>query len=155
MSRLEAIEIVLLGMWLGAALLVATVVAPAAFRVLPSRTLAGALVGQVLPVIFVAGLVTAVIALGLEARMTRVSMRLAVAAPFAAMIIGCTVAQFVIAPRIEAVRASIAGPVDSLPETDPRRVRFGQLHGVSVLWMGVAVLGAGVAVGRKLFTMSS
>lgn len=154
MTRLAAIEVVLLAMWLGAALLVAAVVAPAAFRVLPTRTLAGALVGQVLPVIFAAGLFIAIIALGLEARMTRYSLRLLVTAPLAAMIIGCGVAQFVIAPRIEAVRASIGGPVDALPETDPRRAQFGKLHGFSVLWMGVAVLGAGIAVGKKLFTMS-
>lgn len=155
MNRLAALELVLLAMWLGAALLVATVVAPAAFRVLPTRTLAGALVGQVVPVIFAAGLFIAIIALGLEARMTRDSLRLLVTTPLAAMIIGCSVAQFVIGPRIEAVRASIRGPVDSLPETDPRRVQFGKLHGFSVLWMGVAMLGAGVAVGKKLFTMSS
>ena len=150
MNRLAAIELVLLAMWLGAALLVATVLAPAAFRVLPTRTLAGALVGQVLPVIFAAGLFLAIIAIGLEARMTRYSLRLLVTAPFAAMIIGCSVAQFVIAPRIETVRASIGGPVDTLPETDPRRVRFGKLHGYSVLWMGVAMLGAVAAIGTKL-----
>jgi uncharacterized membrane protein len=34
-----------LAAWIGAALLVATVVAPAAFAVLPSRALAGAVVG--------------------------------------------------------------------------------------------------------------
>lgn len=150
MNRLAAIEVVLLAMWLGAAVLVATVVAPAAFRMLPTRTVAGALVGQVLPVIFVAGLFIAIIALGLEARMTSHSLRLLVTAPLAAMIIGCSVAQFVIAPRIEAVRAGIGGPVDSLPAMDPRRVQFGKLHGFSVLWMGVAILGAVAAIGTTL-----
>src|SRR4029077_12340066 len=50
-------ETVLLAVWIGAALLFALVVAPAAFAVLPTRTLAGALVGRVLPVIFYAGVV--------------------------------------------------------------------------------------------------
>jgi hypothetical protein len=34
-------------------------------------------------------------------------------------------------------------------------VQFGKLHGFSVLWMGVAMLGASWAIVRKLFTMSS
>src|SRR2546430_17499154 len=50
-------ETLLLAVWIGAALLFALVVAPAAFAVLPSRILAGALVGRVLPVIFYAGVV--------------------------------------------------------------------------------------------------
>src|SRR2546430_1569733 len=48
-------ETLLLAVWIGAALLFALVVAPAAFAVLPSRTLAGALVGRGLPVIFYGG----------------------------------------------------------------------------------------------------
>lgn len=150
MNRLAAVELVLLAMWLGAALLVATVVAPAAFRVLPTRTLAGALVGQVLPVILAAGLFIAIISLGLEARMTRSALRLGVTAPLAAMIIGCSVAQWVIAPKIDKVRASLGGPVDALPGTDPRRVQFGRLHGFSVLCMGVAMLGAATVIGTRL-----
>ncbi len=151
MNRLAEIELSLLALWLAAAILVAAVLAPAAFRVLPSRTMAGAVVGEVLPVIFAAGLFIAIVSLGLEARLTRYSLRLAITAPLAAMIIGCGVAQFVIAPRIERVRASIGGPVDALPETDPRRVQFGKLHGFSVLWMGVAMLGATAAIGTQIF----
>jgi hypothetical protein len=47
--------VLLLAAWLGAGMLLAAVVAPAAFAVLPSRTLAGALVGRVLPTVFIAG----------------------------------------------------------------------------------------------------
>ena len=42
-------------------MLLAAVVAPAAFAVLPSRTLAGALVGRVLPTVFIAGIVVALV----------------------------------------------------------------------------------------------
>lgn len=152
MSRAAAIELALLASWLGAAIVVAAVVAPAAFRVLPSRTMAGAIVGEVLPIVFVAGLAIAIAAVVIEARVNRHALRVAVTAPFVAMIIGCAVAQFVITPKIEAVRLSIGGgAVDALDATDPRRVRFGKLHGYSVLWMGVAMLGATAAVGRKIF----
>ena len=155
MNRIAAIEIIVLAAWLGAAILVAAVVAPAAFRVLPSRTLAGALVGQVLPVIFVSGLVVAALAAILETRVAPGAFRLTVAGPLVAMIVGCVVAQFVIGPKIEAVRAAIGGAVEALDAGDPRRVQFGRLHGFSVLWMGVAMLGAGWALLQKLLTRSS
>ncbi|MDE3217575.1 MAG: DUF4149 domain-containing protein, partial [Gemmatimonadota bacterium] len=49
-------QIVGTSVWLGAAVLLAAAVAPAAFAVLPSRSLAGDLVGRVLPVIFWSGM---------------------------------------------------------------------------------------------------
>lgn len=155
MNRLAALEIILLACWLGAAILVAAVLAPAAFRVLPTRTMAGALVGEVLPVIFIAGLVVAILAVLIEIRINGHAFRALVAAPFAAMIIGCSAAQFIVAPKIESARASIAGPVDALDAKDPRRIQFGKLHALSVMWMGVAMLGAGAAIGRKIYVLSS
>lgn len=155
MTRSAALGLILLASWLGAAVLVAAVVAPAAFRVLPSRTLAGALVGEVLPVIFLSGLVIAAIAVALEARAGHGILQIRITGPFLLMIIGCVVAQFVIGPKIEVVRASIGGAVDALDAADPRRIQFGRLHAFSVMWMGVAMLGAAAALGRKLLTMSS
>ena len=148
MTRPAAVVLVLLASWLGAAVLVAAVVAPAAFRVLPSRTLAGALVGEVLPVIFISGLVIAAIAVTLEARGGKGILQIRITAPFLLMIIGCAVAQFVIGPKIEVVRAAIGGAVDALDAADPRRIQFGRLHAFSVMWMGVAMLGAGWAITR-------
>ena len=124
--------------WLGAALLVVTVVAPAAFAVLPSRTLAGALVGRVFPVLFLAGLLVG----GLLAWRGRPAGR----AAGVLAIIGCAAAQFVIGPRIDAIRAVVVGPMDALAITDPHRIAFGQLHGLSVLSLGIAMLAVGVAL---------
>ena len=155
MTRLTALEVIMLAAWLGAAILVAAVVAPAAFRVLPTRTLAGAVVGAVLPVIFISGLVIAAIGAAIEGRAGQGLTRPLTVAPFLAMIIGCAVAQFVIGPKIEAVRAAITGAVDALDVSDPRRVQFGRLHGFSVLWMGVAMLGATGALLSKVFSKSS
>ena len=154
MKRLDAIELILVAGWLGAATIVAAVVAPAAFRVLPSRSLAGALVGQVLPVIFIVGIVIAMVAVILQARMNR-GFGLSVIAPYALVLVGCVVAQFVIGPKIETVRGAITGAVEALDPADPRRIQFGRLHGFSVLWMGVAMLGAGVALVQKLLKQSS
>jgi len=134
----------LLGAWVGAALLAAAAVAPAAFRVLPTRALAGALVGQVLPAVFVSGIVVGVAAAllswdGGPLARARTALPLAVA-------VACLVAQFVITPRIERVRATIGPDIEALAKTDPRRVEFGRLHGISVAWMGAGMLAAGAAL---------
>jgi hypothetical protein len=132
-------SIVLLAAWLGAAMLVALVVAPAAFAVLPSRTLAGALVGRVLPVLFwtgmVIGLAVATLGWSMPHRFWRTSGALALAA-------ACAAAQLVVAPRIAGRREQIGGAVDALDPADPRRQAFGRLHGMSVAWMGVGGLAA-------------
>ena len=154
MNRLAAVEVLLLALWLGGATLVAAVVAPAAFRVLPTRSLAGALIGEILPVIFIAGIIVSIAAAILEARIGNIARPLT-AAPYLAVLAGCIVAQFIIGPKIEVVRASIAGAVDALDTADPRRVQFGRLHGFSVLWMGVAMLGACWAIVRKTLIVSS
>jgi len=149
MTRVSALSVVLLSAWLGAAILVATVVAPAAFKVLPTRTLAGAVVGQVLPVIFISGLIVAAIVTLVNVRAPQERSWLA-SGLLALMLLGCVVAQFIIAPRIEVARAAIGGPVESIDASDPRRVQFGKLHAFSVLWMGVAMVGAGGAIVQKL-----
>ena len=135
----------LLSAWLGAGALFAAVVAPAAFAVLPSRTLAGALVGRVLPVLFIAGIVVALIGLVLDRATWGVLPRVRRGA-LVLVVVACGVAQFVVAPRIERVRREIGGPVEQLRSDDPRRVGFGRLHAASVAWLGLAMLGAAAAI---------
>jgi Domain of unknown function (DUF4149) len=139
----DAAGTLLLCAWLGAALVVAVVVAPAAFAVLPSRSLAGALVGRVLPAIFwsgmAIGLVTAVLAWSLPHRAWSAGGAVVLA-------LACGVAQLGVAPRIERIRASIDGAVDALDPADPRRQAFGRLHGMSVAWLALGGVAAGVVL---------
>ena len=135
-------QIVLGAFWLGAAVLLAAVVAPAAFAVLPSRSLAGDVVGRVLPVIFWSGMVVfaAVMVFGVWTDLsTRFKPRVLAAALGGT---ACMIAQFVVDVMIARVRARMSGPVDALPATDPLRVAFGQLHLLSVVLLGVAMLSA-------------
>jgi hypothetical protein len=147
----QALELVVLSLWLGGALIVATAVAPAAFAVLPSRTLAGALVGRVLPVVFLSGIVVAVIAVLCEMNVSRHSFSLKVSVPLIALAAGCAIAQFVITPKIERIRAAVSGPIESLATSDPQRITFGKLHAFSVLWLGVAMLGAVAAIALQIY----
>ncbi len=139
----------LIAFWGGAALLTIAIVTPAAFAVLPTRTLAGSLVGRVLPALFISGVVVgaSVTALALSAG----SRGAAIAAALAA--IACAVAQFVINPRIARMREDIGGPIDALPTDDARRVAFGLLHGYSIAGLGVAMIAAAVALGYLLFAL--
>jgi hypothetical protein len=144
-----------LALWLGAAVLFAAVVAPAVFAVLPTRTLAGAVVGRVLPAVFYSGMLVgaAVIALQVRARdgWSWRGQETAGAVMFAA----CAIAQLVVAPRIERLRAEIGGSLESLAADDVRRAAFGRLHGASVAWLGLAMLAAAIAAviaGRALRT---
>lgn len=133
------VSVAVLAAWLGAATVVAAVVAPAAFDVLPTRTLAGALVGRVLPVLFWSGVIVGVASAWLGARLPISHARIVGAI---VLVVSCLVAQLVIAPRIERVRAAIGGPVDALDPANPLRQSFGRLHGASVACLGVGGLAA-------------
>jgi len=137
-------QLVVASAWLGAALLFVAVVAPGAFAALPTRTLAGALVGAVLPSLFDAGIIVGALLAVASLVMRRGRIVTPGTVGGLVMAISCAAAQFIVAPRIERARASIAGPIESVPSSDPRRVAFGRLHGASVAWLGVAVVGAAV-----------
>ena len=144
-----ATQLLITAGWLGAGLVLAAVVAPAAFAVLPDRTLAGALVGRVLPPIFYSGIATGLAGVWL-ARAT--GGRLVTMGTVAGLVIAisCALAQLVVAPRIEHVRAAIAGPVGGLAAGDARRAEFGRLHGASVLLLAVGMLGAAASAGAAV-----
>ncbi|PYP78439.1 MAG: hypothetical protein DMD35_11510 [Gemmatimonadetes bacterium] len=146
----DAIAVVALSAWLGAAILVAAVVAPAAFAVLPTRALAGALVGRVLPVLFYAGAAAGLLS-ALLGRSSTPSLGRTAAGTV--MIVTCLVAQLVVAPRIERLRLDAGRPIEELAADDPRRSEFGRLHGASVSMLGVAAIAAGVALALTLRTM--
>lgn len=137
-------SIILLALWGGAALIVITTVAPAAFRVLPTRALAGALVGQVLPVLFIAGIAIGAASFVLAAPGAPRLIARRIGAAGATL--GCLVAQGIIGPKIAALRVQIGPDIEALATTDPLRMAFGRLHGFSVLALGVALVFALVAL---------
>lgn len=146
-------EVLLLTLWLGAGLLFVAVVAPAAFVVLPTRTLAGALVGRVLPVIFYAGVVIGAVIVVLDLTGRTGSWTRTAAGAVSAL--ACAVAQLVVGARIDRLRAAIGGPLDALSPEDPRRIAFGRLHAFSVGWLGIAMLAAIVALTLAVRALNS
>lgn len=152
---MDLAQIVILALWLGAAVFFSAVVAPSAFAALPSRELAGALVGRVLPVLFLTGGTIGVVALALEAvarRRKRQSIRIAM---LGIVTLACAIAQLGVAPRIDALRSQLSGPLASLPADAPQRVAFGRLHMASVAWLGAAMLAGASAVVLAALTLRS
>jgi hypothetical protein len=140
-------SVVALSLWLGAALIVTAVVAPAAFAVLPTRTLAGALVGRVLPVLFWGGAAVGLLVIVLGRAQGGGRARLLAAG---ALFLACLAAQLAIAPRIGRLRAAVGVPIDRLAPDDARRLAFGRLHAASVAMLGIAALAGSAAL---LFTV--
>ena len=147
-------SIALLAAWLGAALIIAAVGAPAAFAVLPTRALAGALVGRALPAVFTTGVLVAVVLL-VTHRLAESGRLVGGMGSLMFLAIG---AANVVALRIAAMRASIGVPIDSLDPSDSRRMAFGRMHGLSVILLGLGMLCAFVALvalSRHLLSRSS
>ena len=136
----------LLAAWVGAAALFTAAVAPAAFAVLPARALAGALVGRILPIVFLSGIAVAVVALVLDLPYARTALdRWRGGALILAAIANGT-AQFLIAPRIQQLRADMGPVIEALAIDDPKRRAFGLLHAISVGWLGLAIVAVLVAI---------
>jgi hypothetical protein len=149
-------SVILLSAWLGAALFFSAATAPALFRVLPSRTLAGAVVGRTLPVVFVSGTVIGLVIAVLAWRAASPAYgRAVVAVSAAGVAVLRSVAQFAIGARIGRLRASLDTTLESLPAGDPVRAEFGRLHALSVACLGLAMLLAIIVLGTLVRQLSS
>lgn len=132
---LRALFWLLLGAWLGAAVLFFAAVAPGAFAAAPPP-IAGDFVGSVLPALHWGGAALGIAAVGLlRARGRATPSALALALAVALL---CAVSELGVSPAIEALRPAIRAA-----DADPAvRSRFGLLHGLSVGLLSASVLAA-------------
>ena len=149
MKFLSDIRLLLLGLWLGAAVFFIGV-AQVAFSVLPQRELAGAVVNRALSILNISGLGIAILLLFLSAIAARNANKILVWLDRLLLIIvalACAIGQFVIGFWLATVRAQMGGrPIDEFAADDPLRVQFNQLHEYSV-W----VLFTGMVAGLIAF----
>ena len=135
----------LLGLWIGAMLFFAGVMAPAAFAVLETPAQAGQLVARTLAVLNLVGA-------GLALAVALLSRRLGGGAWLPGIALGlgllCILSHFGVTAALAEIRATPGW------DSDPAlRRRFGALHGVSVGLLGATLLGAVAllaAQGRRL-----
>jgi hypothetical protein len=146
MTFLRFLMLLSLVAWIGG-LIFFPVVAQTAFAVLPARQLAGLVVRHSLGILHWMGFISGVVFLTSSLLYNRFSTGSANAFALrhvliAAMLSLTLISQFGIVPRMDALRASIPGEIDSVPPDHPARARFDDLH----LWstrveQGVLLLG--------------
>jgi hypothetical protein len=145
MSFLRYLMLLSLVVWLGG-LIFFPVVAQAAFSALPSRHLAGTVVGRSLGTLHWMGIVSGIIFLAssiLYSRFTKGATQVFAARNvlICLMLALTLISQFGIIPRMDTLRASI-GEIDSVPPDNPARMQFDGLHVWSTrVESGVILLG--------------
>jgi len=140
--------------WIGGVIFLAFVEAPTAFApgLLPTRHMAGSIVGRSLDILHTMAIVSGIvflIASMLYCRMTGGSARpLALRHLLIVLMLALTlISQFAISPRMHALRAQ-AGVIDSLTLDNPIRAEFDRLHVWSENFEGAVLLIGLLAVFR-------
>jgi hypothetical protein len=138
---LRFIQIFALGTWVGSIFYFSAAVAPGAFRVLSSPDQAGALVQFTLGRLHMLGVVAAVLYLFASvalAQSFKGFVRPAAIGVLLMLLLTITSQRFV-TPKLAALRTQM-GSVAATPPTDPLRVEFDRLHGISVKIEGAVLL---------------
>jgi hypothetical protein len=134
MSFLRFLMLLSLVVWLGGLVFFAFVLAPTVFSpgLLPSRQLAGSIVGRSLDGLHFMAIGSGIVFL--IASMVYSRMATGNARPLAArhalivlMLMLTLISQFGITPKMHAIRAE-AGSIDSVPVDNPLRMEFDRLH---------------------------
>lgn len=154
MAILNDLRLLLLGLWLGAAVFFSSVVAPSVFSVLRAFQLpnvgeiAGTLVTRTLSVVNVSGFIISlfllVTALALGKGLGKRSFFLELAS-LIVVAVSTGTGQWVIAAKMRALRVALVLPIDQVPIDDSRRVAFNRLHGYSVTALSIAMIAALIA----------
>jgi len=146
--------LLLLGLWLGAAVFFGAAVARALFNVLRgaglanANELAGSIVTRLLAIINQGGLEIALFLLVTAFFVNRNQSRLARWAEvlsLAIMAIMTGVSHWVISARMLELRRAMGAPIDQVSPIDPRRMSFDSLHRYSVWVMSVAMIAGLIA----------
>lgn len=136
MSFLRFLMLLSLVIWIGGITFFAFILAPAAFTVLPSFHIAGAIVGATLIRLHWMGIICGIIFLACSFLVEWANsgkLRIfAMGNVLFYLMLGLTcISQFVIIPKMETLRAS-AGNIEALVLTNPVRAHFDRLHTFSV-----------------------
>ena len=152
MSIINGVRLLLLGLWLGAAIFFSAVVAPATFAVLRAYQIpnagevAGTIVNRCLAVvntsgfIITIGLLLSTLLLNRSARFFALEL-----ISLAVVAVAAGLGQWVISAKIHSLRATLAVPIDQLQTADPRRIEFNTLHSYSVTALSIAMIAGLVA----------
>ena len=137
---ISKIELLLIGLWLGAACFFSFAVAPSAFAILPTNALAGNVVNRTLTIINFSGIIIGLILLGLsfiprnEVRKIWIWVQ-----RFLLLFVSlaCGAGQIIIGLWLERLRGLSNSPISELAADDPIKISFDMWHQYSV-WVLIA-----------------
>ena len=147
MFALRYVALLALVIWLGGMILLGSVVAPQTFSVLQAadavsgRMLAGSLFGTILEnfhyIEYICGLVMLVCLFAIKFIGPPPHGFIPRVVIVAVMLLISVAAGYPVAREIARVQSEVSGPINVLPDTDPRRVEFNRLHQASTVMMTV------------------
>jgi hypothetical protein len=151
MFLLRYLYVVALVLWVGGLVVAGALVAPSVFGVLQAwnqsqgRVLAGQVFGEVLLRLTwlsyaMGGIMFITLTLHrlLGARPLKYGIRVGI---MATMLVMMMITGFYLIPEVDAIQAQVSGPMSELPDTDPRRVEFNRLHGLSNILFSITAIG--------------
>lgn len=151
MVLLRYLYVVALVLWVGGLISAGALVAPSVFGVLQAwnqsqgRVLAGEVFGEVLLRLTwlsyaMGGIMFITLTLHrlLGARPVKYGIRVGI---MALMLVMMMVTGFILIPQVDAIQSGLAGPVAALADTDPRRLEFDRLHGISNVLFSITAIG--------------
>jgi hypothetical protein len=141
---LRAIRLLAIVLWVGSLLFFAFVLAPVAFRVLPSNHEAGLVVGGTLVILHWIGLVCGLLFV-IATLLSKPRHQTEQLILMAVMLALTLYLQFGVLPRMEKDRLLAGGNVDAAAVDNPARLDFERLHPISEKLEGLALF-AGVGI---------
>jgi hypothetical protein len=136
--------------WLGGIVALGLIAAPVTFQVLTARSsegraMAGAVFGEILRRFYLVTYAGGGLMLGSLAMMAILGPRpraFAIRVAIVGVMLGSSLySGTVITRQIQVLQQEIGTAPGSLPENDPRRARFGRLHGLSTMLMALNLVG--------------
>lgn len=145
MRLVSDLRILLVALWLGAAVFFSFGVAQSAFAVLPSRELAGSVVNRTLMIVNYGGVIIGLILLASSfisrQNVSRGRLLFEQISLFV-LTIACACGQFIIGAKLRDLRLQIGRPIDELATDDPLRIAFNDFHIYSVIILLAAMIAA-------------
>jgi len=151
MVLLRYLYVVALVLWVGGLITAGALVAPSVFGVLlawneaQGRVLAGQVFGEVLLRLTwlsyaMGGLMFITLTLHrlLGARPVKYGIRVGI---MGLMLMMMFITGFILIPQVDGIQAEVQGSIAALPDTDPRRVKFDRLHGLSNILFSITAIG--------------
>lgn len=152
---LTDVRLLLMALWLGAAVFFSAAVAPSVFGVLRGASvpqanhLAGSIVTRTLGLINTGGFIISLLLLATAFLFREAVRRRAFVTEIIALAVVAvttSLGQWGIAARMLSLRQAMGKPIDDVPVGDSLRVAFNSLHGLSVMALTVGMIAAIVAL---------